>query len=843
MGAAGYVGRVGGLALALGIGGAVFVGAGVAYAATDGDPAAASDSSSTTHSTSPSADSKNQAPQDDSNASQEADDRAVVTGGSDKGGDDSAEADRDAEKASQEAVDQSAEAADPEDSPESEPVEKPEKAAPEPRSPAPREAAVELTATPSTTDTATGDPATPVPVDPPATLALAAVARREVAEATAPISYAPTVGVSKGVITGTNDAPVTSISGTELTYNVVGKTLTGGKVYLDATTGDFSYLPNSTQMVPGGHDRINVLVAEDTAFNQMLESAIPLGKYLVPAVLVTLHQIPILNVILSPLIGRSVVVPVNIDVGSFVGADKDPIAFTTMMKSFDGTMISVNYFPALDLTAGRTAPTILNGPSLATAGYIDPNQQSTLLGAVPGLALLRDGYNVVTWDPRGEFDSGGLMHLDSPLFEGKDVSSIITWLTTQPGTKFDPNSTTDPLIGMVGGSYGGGIQLSTAGIDHRVDAIVPVIAWNSLDSALYPNHGFKTTWAEILLLSLTLRGARVDPQVYLGILTGALLGFVFPAQQDFLKENSPGTVVGDSTTPTLFIQGTVDNLFPLSESLANAGAMDPQVPVRMIWYCGGHGSCLTMSTQQQDTQAKFLRDQTMAWLDTYVAHKGDTTAAATGPKFTWVDQDNSWFTSDRLPNDPEFVSGRLRSTGTGGFRFIVPGLGGSGPQTKTFFPLSYTLGADAPGAIDTTVFNTRNATYHLVGSPTVTFDYSGLGTSRNVYAQLVDTATGLVLGNNVTPIPVILDGRTHPVTVDLQDIAYTMKPGASLQLQIVDSATAYENYISYGAIQISSVEVTLPIAAQAKPFTPPTAGVGASAGPPQDLGDLLWPSY
>ena len=64
-----------------------------------------------------------------------------------------------------------------------------------------------------------------------------------------------------------------------------------------------------------------------------------------------------------------------------------------------------------------------------------------------------------------------------------------------------------------------------------------------------------------------------------------------------------------------------------------------------------------------------------------------------------------------------------------------------------------------------------------------------------------------------------------------------------LQLQIVDSATAYENYISYGAIQISSVEVTLPIAAQAKPFTPPTAGVGASAGPPQDLGDLLWPSY
>jgi ABC-2 type transport system ATP-binding protein len=40
----------------------------------------------------------------------------------------------------------------------------------------------------------------------------------------------------------------------------------------------------------------------------------------------------------------------------------------------------------------------------------------------------------------------------------------------------------------------------------------------------------------------------------------------------------------------------------------------------------------------------------------------------------------------------------------------------------------------------------------------VTLHYSGLGTSRNVYAQLVDDKTGRVLGNILTPIPVKLDG-------------------------------------------------------------------------------------
>ena len=66
---------------------------------------------------------------------------------------------------------------------------------------------------------------------------------------------------------------------------------------------------------------------------------------------------------------------------------------------------------------------------MGSAGTTDPESTTGIVsipGLVPGIAPLRDaGYNVVTWDPRGEFASGGVLQLDSPAFEGKDVSAII----------------------------------------------------------------------------------------------------------------------------------------------------------------------------------------------------------------------------------------------------------------------------------------------------------------------------------------------------------------------------------------------------------------------------------
>ncbi len=70
-----------------------------------------------------------------------------------------------------------------------------------------------------------------------------------------------------------------------------------------------------------------------------------------------------------------------------------------------------------------------------------------------------------------------------------------------------------------------------------------------------------------------------------------------------------------------------------------------------------------------------------------------------------------------------------------------------------------------------------------------------------------------VPGNNVTPIPVILDGRERTVTMSIEDIAYTVEPGDSLTLQITSSAVNYENFTTLGVIDISDIVLDVPLRA------------------------------
>ncbi|MGU3499745.1 S15 peptidase family protein [Mycobacterium sp. C31M] len=819
MGAARFVGRVGGLAVALGVGVAVFAGAGAAWA--DEDTGAPSSSSSSSEGSSTGAGSaatsgpEGTAPDDDGDR-QSAVPKSSRDSEPENEDDDAAAGatrlsvravtarERDDEQADAEA---DAETAVRQQDPVIDRIDDPEP--------------VRLNAVVDPVDTAGPADGQDAPLQLPTPPALPTASRRDLAAESAG-GYAPTVGVVDGVITATNGATDPKNS-----YAVIGKPATGGKVTFDNATGSFTFLPNSTQFQPWGYDQFRVLTMQKSGFVQFLET-IPILKYFVAPIVVRLHQVPIVGTLLTPIIGTAQRTDIRIVMDQYLGGD--PIAFTTDITSFDGTRISVNYFPKIGLTAGQTAPTILNGPSLATRGYTDPTQLTTVLGLVPGLATLRPEYNVVTWDPRGEFASGGRMHLDSELFEARDVSAIISWVSQQAGTAFDPGTTgrTNPLVGMVGGSYGGGIQLSSAGIDTRIDAIVPGIAWNSLTGALYPQNSFKTSWASLLLLALVVQESRLDPEIYAGIITGAITGFLTGGQQDFLQRNSPSTVVGNITAPTLFMQGTVDTLFPLQQAMLNAAAIADGVPVKMIWYCGGHGDCLNPG--DADDQSAFLVSETMNWLDTYVKNKTvGTPPPVDGPKFTWVDQLGNWYATDDLPIDPGFNDpDPLVVSGGGGHLIIAPLLGGSGPQNKWTFPLGLTLAAPARQAVNVPVPDPVDTTY-IVGTPKLTFSYSGLGTSRHVFAQIVDRNTNLVVGNIASPIPVRLDGGRHTVSVDMEALAYTLNPGDDLVLQITDSATSFANGTAYGVIRIEDVSLDLPIATDVIPLMMGNR-VGALAG-------------
>ncbi|RLP97176.1 alpha/beta hydrolase, partial [Micromonospora sp. CV4] len=111
------------------------------------------------------------------------------------------------------------------------------------------------------------------------------------------------------------------------------------------------------------------------------------------------------------------------------------------------------------------------------------------------------GYAVLTWTARGFGRSGGEIHLDSPDHEVRDAQRLLDWLAARPEVRTDGAG--DPKVGVVGGSYGGGLALLLAAQDRRVDAIVPMITWNDLSRAFLPESTggaptegvFKKGWA------------------------------------------------------------------------------------------------------------------------------------------------------------------------------------------------------------------------------------------------------------------------------------------------------------------------------------------------------------
>src|SRR3954453_582021 len=172
------------------------------------------------------------------------------------------------------------------------------------------------------------------------------------------------------------------------------------------------------------------------------------------------------------------------------------VARDDTIKSFDGTKIALSFFRAPDLKQRQRAPTIMIGPGWSQARSTADDPGLDAFGYAGPKVFLDAGYNVLTWDPRGFGDSGGQVESDSPRFEGRDVQRLISYVARQPEAMLDGPG--DPRLGMEGASYGGGIQLVSAGLDRRIDAIIPVIAWHSLVSSLDKDRSPKAGGGSVL---------------------------------------------------------------------------------------------------------------------------------------------------------------------------------------------------------------------------------------------------------------------------------------------------------------------------------------------------------
>jgi ABC-2 type transport system ATP-binding protein len=109
----------------------------------------------------------------------------------------------------------------------------------------------------------------------------------------------------------------------------------------------------------------------------------------------------------------------------------------------------------------------------------------------------------------------------------------------------------------------------------------------------------------------------------------------------------------------------------------------------------------------------------------------------------------------------------------------------------------------------------------VVGAPRLTLTYHGTvpaGTRpTRVFAQLVDPTTGLVLGNQITPIDVILDGRTHTTSLPLEMVAFTGRAHTAVDLQLVATTVAYAQPRLGGLVHFGTIAVSLPVASGIAP--------------------------
>jgi ABC-2 type transport system ATP-binding protein len=301
--------------------------------------------------------------------------------------------------------------------------------------------------------------------------------------------------------------------------------------------------------------------------------------------------------------------------------------------------------------------------------------------------LARHGYVVLTYTAQGFGESTGCVTLQSRSYDVKDAKQLISKLLTRPEVKKDAKG---PVVGMTGGSYGGGIQANVAENDPRIRAINPGRTWNHLAYSLDPNNYvapgdptgfthelntqgvFKQEWTSLFFASgngnpvggvpPTGTPAGTCPQEKLGEadVPGLVCpGFHFPvcqtfatvtatgnaqqADRDLLADSSATTQINQLRVPTLLFQGQADTLFNVNDALATYTALQRRgVPVYMVWNSGGHGGYDSLpgecdvygrgtgGTDYRGLDSCYLSLRTLRFFDRFLKGSGDP-----GPGFTW----------------------------------------------------------------------------------------------------------------------------------------------------------------------------------------------------------------
>ncbi|MEU6016430.1 CocE/NonD family hydrolase [Streptomyces sp. NPDC047515] len=523
-----------------------------------------------------------------------------------------------------------------------------------------------------------------------------------------------------------------------------------------------------------------------------------------------------------------------------------PLKFTLQAGGRSCTVDADLYRPA-GVDAQHPAPAVL-----ATNGFGGSKSDGST-DAI-GKAFASRGYVGLVYSGLGFGRSGCLITLDDPAIDGKAAAGLIDFLagtrSADDGTKADyvtKDGTGDPRVGMIGGSYGGAIQMATGAVDHRVDALVPLVTWNDLAYALAPNNAgtregvssdtagvFKWQWTNGFYLmgeGQTILNASLDPSRF-----GSLTCLHFAAQAcdtirllnsgrypadrtaamlDYARSVSPVDYLSRVKAPTLLVQGQTDSLFNLNEATATYRTLKAQgTTTKMIWQAWGHSGGQApgeLDLGKGNLETSYVGQRVLAWFDRYLQHRKNTD---TGPEFAYYRDWKSGYgtaTGVPAPSRKMYLSGdgKLvdnRSKVTRGSRqyanWLVPtshsesslaGLIGLPDPEPYDIKGTYLGWSSAPLTAAVDVVGAPKATLKVVSPKTERVQNSGDAADKLVlFAKVYDVAPdgSRTLVNRLVS-PVRVPDVTRSFTVQLPGIVHRYEAGHRLEFVIAASDGAY----------------------------------------------------
>ena len=525
--------------------------------------------------------------------------------------------------------------------------------------------------------------------------------------------------------------------------------------------------------------------------------------------------------------------------------------------------IGYDLYTPSSATAATPAPAILT-----TNGFGGSKDDQADLGQ----AFAERGYVVLSYSGLGFGGSDCKISLDDPDYDGKAAQQLVTYLggglaandgstidyVQRDATAHDGNAmANDPRVGMIGGSYGGQVQFAVAGIDPRVDAIVPIITWNDLAYSLAPNntdpsdpagHGVtyatpgteKVGWTSLFFgdgIADGIENASTDPTRDVGCPNFVAEACVAKAQMDavgyptddtltFARHASVSSYVKKVRVPTLLMQGENDTLFNLQEAVATYQALQAQgTETKMIWQSWGHSGATPAPGEldMRHPDQSYEGQRVISWFERYLEDK----PVDTGPEFSFF---RDWvpYTGIATPaygSSPTYPAGSAQQLYLSGSDQLVTSKSAVVTGSASYAnlageaPLSYSEVSALQGA---TIPNDKTAPYDTpgsfaswssaplaapvasVGSPTLTLHLSspvaaasqGAGPAGHLllFAKIYDVAPdGTTTLVNRLISPTRVADVTQPVQIQLPAVVHRYEAGHVLRVVVSATDAAYRN--------------------------------------------------